>query len=126
MRLTSETAKTKLEIEIPETILSRNRLDTMHWSKRYRYSQKWEALIWRAFNCKPPRARGKVKLKITSLRPGILDHDNLVGGCKGIIDAMKRLGMLIDDTPSFVEVEYQQRKAKREEQRTKIDWRSHG
>ena len=39
------------------------------------------------------------------------DHDNMVGGCKPIIDLLVRQGYLYNDTPEYVEVEYIQVKS---------------
>lgn len=37
-----------------------------------------------------------------------LDHDNLVGGCKPLVDALVKVGLLADDTPALVHVTYEQ------------------
>jgi len=110
-----------ISIEIHDSIKSRNSLDKAHWSVRHHYTLKWESLIYYAFKCRPPKAKGKVMVKIKSFRTGTLDHDNLVGGCKGILDAMKRLGLIIDDTPDLVHVDYEQKRVKREERKTVIE-----
>lgn len=108
-------------VEVAEMVLSRNKLDSMHWSQRSKYSKKWEGLLIIAFRFKPPRATGKVRLKITSHRAKFLDHDNLVGGCKGIIDALKRMGVILDDTPALIEVEYEQKKVKKADAKTSFE-----
>jgi len=107
-----------LVVEIAESVMSRNRLDSMHWSGRSKYSKKWQALLLIAFKLKPPQAVGKIRFKITGCRYRLLDHDNFVGGCKGVLDALKRLGVILDDSPEFVEVEYEQRKVKRADAKT--------
>lgn len=101
-----------MKLHIDKTILSRNNLDKMHWSKKSAYSKEWEQLIWAATNCRPPSASRKMRVKITASRIRLLDMDNLIGGCKGLLDAIKRLGMIVDDRPEYVEVEYQQIKAR--------------
>lgn len=108
-------------VEINEMVVSRNKLDSMHWSKRSKYSKLWEARIIVAFRFRCPQATGKVKIKITSCRPRILDQDNFIGGCKGIIDAMKRLGMIVDDTPKLIDVEYEQVFAPAKEAKTILE-----
>lgn len=109
-------------IEVHQQIVSRNVLDKWHWNKRRKHSRAWESDIWKAFRLSTPKAKGKVKLKITSYRTRLLDHDNLVGGCKGILDAMKRLGIIIDDTPDLIEVEYEQMKVKGTDSRTVFEF----
>lgn len=37
-----------------------------------------------------------------------LDHDNLVGGCKPLVDALVKVGLLADDRPGLVTVTYEQ------------------
>lgn len=109
-------------IELKEQILSRNKLDSMHWTLRYKYSQRWGYLLMEAFKGRIPKAKGKMKLKIKSLRSGTLDHDNLVGGCKGLIDALVRLKVIVDDAPEFLETVYEQERVKKEEQKTIIEF----
>jgi len=109
-------------IEISVATLSRNQLDSMHWSNRSKYSKNWQSLIYAAFKFKCPKASGKVFLKITGYRPRLLDHDNFIGGCKGVLDAMKRLGIILDDSPDFIEVQYEQRKVKNAETKTVFEF----
>lgn len=102
----------KNSVFIEEAILSRNQLDSKHWSFRSKYSKNWEIWIWREYPRRPQKAQGKMSVKITSLRTRLLDQDNLSGGCKGILDALKRLELIVDDTPKWVEVKYEQRVVK--------------
>lgn len=37
-----------------------------------------------------------------------LDHDNFVGGCKYLLDALVKAGVLADDSPQWVTVDYRQ------------------
>lgn len=37
-----------------------------------------------------------------------LDHDNLVGGCKPLVDALVKVGLLADDRPGLATVTYDQ------------------
>lgn len=37
-----------------------------------------------------------------------LDHDNLVGGCKPLVDALVKVGLIADDRREFVAVTYEQ------------------
>lgn len=40
-------------------------------------------------------------------RPGhVLDDDNLRGGCKGLVDALRRLGLVHDDSPRWMVATY--------------------
>lgn len=53
-----------------------------------------------------------MEVKIKSFRERLLDEDNLSGGCKGLLDAMKRLGMIVNDDPKHVKVSYSQETVK--------------
>jgi hypothetical protein len=54
-----------------------------------------------------------------------LDHDNLVGGCKPLVDSIVKLRFLADDTPDVIKTShYQQTRVhKKTEQRTVITLR---
>ena len=50
----------------------------------------------------------KYKIKIISYRARKLDYDNLVLGCKGLVDAMIDENLIWDDSPDYVDVTYEQ------------------
>ena len=41
-------------------------------------------------------------LSIISFRKRLLDHDNLVGGCKNLIDALWYEGFIFDDSEKYI------------------------
>ena len=51
-------------------------------------------------------------LRITRISCHPLDADNLAGGCKFLIDAIRRRGLIPDDDPASVEISFRQIKAK--------------
>lgn len=97
-------------IAIKKPIVSQNVRDKWHWAKRSAERIEWEKEIWAALNgqVKKHKAKGKRRLKITSIRPRMLDFLNLCGGSKGLVDAIVNLGLLIDDSPNYVDVEIKQ------------------
>jgi Holliday junction resolvase RusA-like endonuclease len=99
-------------LKIPKEILSLNKLNQMHWSKKHKYSKEWEGEIFAAYyeqsRFTVKHANQKRWVRIFSFRKRKLDQDNLVGGCKGLMDALKRLGLIVDDSPKWVEVRYEQ------------------
>ena len=95
-------------LKIDLQIESRNKFEGWHWRKKNRHSKVWESHIWAACNGKVPKAIGPMEVKIKSFRERLLDEDNLSGGCKGILDAMKRLGIIVNDDPKSVKVSYGQ------------------
>jgi hypothetical protein len=51
-------------------------------------------------------------LRITRIACQPLDADNFAGGCKFLIDAIRRRGLIPDDDPASVEISFRQIKAK--------------
>ena len=61
-------------------------------------------------------------VRITSIRNRLLDPDNLVGGCKYIIDALTKAKVIKDDTQKDIRLEvYQAKCATRKEEKTIIE-----
>ena len=99
-------------IETPKKIESLNRILNMPSWARKRYNVDWAQEIYieylRKYRSKPKKALGKRFVQITSLRTRKLDKDNLIGGCKGLVDALKKHNLIVDDSPKWIEVEYKQ------------------
>jgi hypothetical protein len=51
-------------------------------------------------------------LRITRIACHPLDADNFAGGCKFLIDAIRKRGLIPDDDPASVEISFRQIKAK--------------
>lgn len=99
-------------IKIPIEVISRNKLDRQHWSKKTKLRNMYQLLI-----------RNQMKLnKIKKVEPGAvcnlvvigyrkreLDFDNFVGGCKQLIDACSQEQYIWDDDtkhlgiPTFIQ-----------------------
>lgn len=96
-----------LTITLPLEVPSRNVLDKMHWSKRHAFTRMVECMLWPY--CRGDyKAKGPRSLTITAYRKRKLDRDNLIGGLKGPIDALVRLGFLIDDDEAHCSITYNQ------------------
>jgi hypothetical protein len=65
---------------------------------------------------------GAKRIKVVVCRRGsrLIDCDNLAGGCKAIIDALRYEGLLADDNPESVDLEFRQEKVKRGDMGTEI------
>lgn len=63
----------------------------------------------------------RMRVVFTRYSAGTLDDDNLVGGFKPTRDVLKDLGVIADDTAEWLLAEYRQEKAKRGEQRTRLE-----
>lgn len=102
-------------ISIEREIRSLNAHRGNYGAQRWAYKadreawQQWFVVARR--NQDIPAGTAKRRVTITRLigyRQREFDHDNLVGGCKVVVDAMARAGLLVSDKPADVEVTYRQ------------------
>lgn len=102
----------------PVKIDSLNKRLTRHWSRNYRDGKALQAIIGAFINRYSLKVhfqeKRKRRVKFVSLRSRMLDTDNLIGGFKGVRDAIKRLGVIVDDSPKWLDALYEQRPAKKE------------
>lgn len=116
-----------LEFTIPMLTPSLNTFMRMHWRKRANLKKLLLQEVWAAI---PPDQRqqfdGPVRMAITRYSTGTLDHDNLAGGFKPLIDCLQPapqgIGLIMDDTPGVIAVfdPNQVRIKKRSEQRVAV------
>ena len=104
--------KRTMRLTIPLETVSQNRRDHMHWGSRSTRRSRIERLLreaWLNLGCpqKPPQG-SHVRLTVESHRWGQLDHGNLVGGCKSLLDALTNEGFITDDKPEFITDSYTQ------------------
>lgn len=57
----------------------------------------------------------------TFFRPRLFDDDNSRGGAKGLLDAVRRNGLIRDDSVAAIDTEYRQEKCKKGEEKTVIE-----
>ena len=71
----------------------------MFWAKRANYNKYWIALVresmGRNFSCQPEGVRAYVT--IYQYRKRLLDHDNAWSSLKPCIDALVKVGIILDD-----------------------------
>jgi hypothetical protein len=79
---------------------------------------EWAMLIRAALRPRLQPPKFKVTCELHSYRSRELDHANLVGGAKGLIDCLVRQGHLYDDRPAYFDCTYHQHKTKRVDERT--------
>lgn len=94
---------------------SLNVLMRTHFGQRKRDSADWAARILYAVRCakldrEAIRARGKRRLTVERHGPKLLDVDNLGGGCKDLVDQIRKFGLLVDDRPDLCELVFKQEK----------------
>jgi len=97
-------------IEIPLKIESRNVLDKQHWAVKRRSKKEWAVFIRNQIRLKKIKKAKceKYSISIISYRKKQLDYDNLVGGCKQLIDALTDEGFIFDDSPDYIDLHVEQ------------------
>lgn len=97
-----------IRIVIPEATPSLNVWQRKHWAAKKRDRQRWAhmllAEIMRLGGKQAVTASGKRRLTIERHGRRVLDDDNRVGGCKGLIDELRAFGLLVDDDPRHLEL----------------------
>ena len=102
--------------------LTLNQLLRTHWAARGRDLESWKYHILAvAGNRHKLAKRGRVRLKIVVYRGKLQDPDNAVGSVKPLVDALKRLGWLVDDTLEYLDLEVVEL-VDRKNQRTEVHW----
>jgi hypothetical protein len=54
------------------------------------------------------RPKGKRRIKVISYRKRLCDIANLIGGAKGMVDALTRTRLIADDSPQWMDATYEQ------------------
>ena len=101
-------------ITLPIKVESRNKLDKQHWAVKRKSKQYYALFIRNQMRLKQIKVaeKKKYKLVILSYRKKKLDFDNLVGGCKQLIDALVDEGFIYDDSPDYIDLNVAQYIAK--------------
>lgn len=93
---------------MPFNIPSQNTRDAQHWSKRNRDTKRAESML-RVLSRGIPKASTKRIVHVTSYRKQrCRDDSNLRGGAKGLLDAIVRCGLLLDDSDKLASISYEQ------------------
>lgn len=97
-----------------------NQLLGANWRRRARESRRWKKLVGQALavtplpNLEMPLPKARVHLVRCS--PRQCDYDGLVGSGKAILDALVHHGVLVDDSPEFIQSTYEWKKTPTKEQ----------
>lgn len=96
----------KQTIKIPMTVHSRNKIDQMHWSEKRKLRQDYQIFVRQQmshFRYAKAEPEEMFSIDITACRiREIKDHDNLVGGCKQLIDALSNELFIWDDESKYI------------------------
>jgi hypothetical protein len=92
-------------LRIDRATPSQNTREGQHWAKRHREKCAWWWSIRAARGFLAiPRATGRRRLTIERhARTRPQDEANVHGGCKGLVDDLVELGLLVDDSPAWIE-----------------------
>jgi len=92
-------------IEIPRSAPSANQL-----RRKYRNSFAYKRLqeTWQTIERFVLKEKPKMRVLIQLTKPRLYDLDNFVGGCKPIIDSLKRLGLIHNDSPHWLDLQVEQ------------------
>lgn len=114
-----------LSLRIPRELVSPNKWNGRHWRVKHRISQDWEKDIYHltlsslgartltdclAFELlrkgerQPTRKRVTFTRETPSGRNFIRDDDNLRFSCKPALDALKRIGLIWNDSRKWIEL----------------------
>jgi hypothetical protein len=93
-------------IILPFATPSLNEIQGQHWSfaKRQKEAIAWSLRSALNLQAKIPVATGKRRVSIERTGRGRLDPDNLMGGFKWLIDAIKAERLIVDDDDDHLEL----------------------
>ena len=97
-------------VRVPKEILSANNFLYRHWRVYFQYKKNWHWML-RAHLRHVEPVKCKMSVEIISERKNMIDQDNLVGGCKPILDYLKIAGYIQDDGPKFIKLKVGQCRA---------------
>jgi hypothetical protein len=108
-------------LDIPLEVQSQNVTDRMHWRVRHKHNLQWKAMM-AVRSAGYPRATGKRRVTVTAYRKRLIaDYANLVGGCKGLMDALTHAGLIVDDKIKWMEAEYRQELCRKDRPHTVVE-----
>ena len=99
-------------LHIPEASPSRNVFHHKHWRVEHTAKARWEKMILvESRVARVPKATGPRRVLFRRFGKRKLDHDNFIGGLKGPIDCLRKLGLLLDDDEKHASFLFEQHTA---------------
>lgn len=95
----------RLFIDVPP--ISNNQLLNLHWAKRRRVKRDFHYALLDALDGERLEV-GKKSVVIHLYLPRRFDPDNAMGGCKPLIDAMREVGLLSNDSLRWIDLTIEQ------------------
>ena len=103
-----------LRMIIKKRIVSQNKRDKMHWAQKSKDRDDWASricvMVYQTGAQEYLRPKGKRLVRVVSYRKRLCDIANLIGGAKGLIDALTRSRLIVDDSPQWMDATYVQHK----------------
>lgn len=99
--------------------LTLNKLLRTHWAGKKRDLESWKTWVLGIAGNKTG-VNGKVRVTITVYRAKLQDPDNATGSVKPLVDALNRLGWMVDDSVKWLELEVSEVATK--DTRTEVYW----
>jgi hypothetical protein len=97
-----------MNLRIARELVSPNIWNGRHWRVKHRISQEWERDLWatlpRAAFLLAGRKRVSVTREVPSGRNFIRDDDNLRFSVKPLLDALKRRGLITNDSRKWIDL----------------------
>lgn len=94
-----------LELEIKALPKTPNQLLGAHWRTRSSHAKKWLFLVQQAFMIKGLQWKlglESAQLTLTRCSSMQCDADNLRSSFKSVVDALVKLGTIVDDNPTVI------------------------
>ena len=92
-------------IEIDHRVFSRNKIDKMHWAEKGRLKGQYRILIRNQMKLnKIKETESKCRIIISCYVTRLMDHDNVWGGLKGLIDSLTIENFIHDDSNAWLEI----------------------
>jgi hypothetical protein len=105
------TVTTPREWVLPRDIKSQNSTTYSHWRVYYNEKKAWLAVVSRCMRdmhgMRLDRSTWRIVRRYCG-RQREMDHANLVGGCKALVDCLTKCGIIVDDAPKYFDCNYEQ------------------
>lgn len=83
----------------------------MHWAIKNKWTRAWKDEVRAALMMiKKPKILPlkRANIKITFYACNLMDHDGAYNAAKPLLDVLKESGVIIDDSPKFIELKVEQ------------------
>ena len=118
--ITPQETHRSVVIRVPGCPPSLNKILRMHWATRKKLLEAWSSDLWYSASCLGrsatlsgwARSRARLTVNICLQHNRLFDKDNAYGSVKVVLDAMKSLGFIADDSPEFIDLEVTQEKSR--------------